>query len=217
MRLVAMSDTHGYHKRLTVPDGDFLIHVGDFSMRANRPAVCEFSRWFKALPHKHKIIVAGNHDVCLDGDRSWAQEEFAPAHYLVHEAATIGGLKIFGSPYSSSIFEPSPWAFDYDPTGPRSEALWSIIPKNLDILITHGPPKGVLDYVKMVNEGEEPHVGDVNLLYYVKQTKPKVHLFGHIHEGYGAYQPRWSTTKFYNVSVCDVGYKPVNPITVFDL
>jgi len=217
VKFVVLSDTHGYHKQLKVPDGDFLIHVGDFSMRANHTAVIEFARWMKSLPHKHKIIVAGNHDVCLEGDRLWAKEEFAPAHYLMHEKLTLDGFRFFGSPYSSAIREPSDWSFDYPPNGQRSKDLWEQIPKNLDVLITHGPPKGILDLVKFTHKGEEPNVGDVNLLRQVMEVEPRVHVFGHIHEGYGVYQHPTRRTRFFNVSICNLDYRPVNPITVFDL
>jgi Icc-related predicted phosphoesterase len=95
--------------------------------------------------------------------------------------------------------------------------LWSQIPENLDILITHGPPKGILDHVKFVNIEEDANVGDARLLHHVKRTLPRIHIFGHIHEGAGSYISDLFTTRFYNVCVCDVDYKPTNPITVFDL
>jgi len=217
MKLVCLSDTHGYHKKLTIPDGDFLIHVGDFSMRANRSTVCEFARWFKAQPHTHKIIVAGNHDVALEGDRRWALEEFAPAHYLAHERVILGGLTFFGSPFSPAIRDPSDWSFDYPPDSDRSRDLWDNIPKRIDVLITHGPPKGILDRVNDPHPGEDPNVGDVNLLRRVMEIQPRAHIFGHIHEGFGTYQHPTKRTRFFNVSVCDVNYKPTNPITIIDL
>lgn len=217
MRIVAISDTHGYHKRLTIPEGDMLICAGDFSMRAKSYEVTQFAEWFNQQPHKYKVIVPGNHDVACEGDRPWCKEEFSPAVYLDHEESKVAGYRVFGSPYSSSIYEPSPWAFDYPPNGDRSERLWSQIPDGIDILITHGPPKGILDVVLDPHVGEDQHVGDVNLLYHVKRVIPKVHIFGHIHEGYGKYiSPVW-TTEFYNVCVCDVHYQPRNPVTVIDL
>ena len=217
MRLICLSDTHGYHKNLTIPDGDFLIHVGDFSMKANHSTVKEFSRWLNALPHAHKILVGGNHDVCLEGSRRWAQEEFAPAHYLMHEQLTLGGLSFFGSPYSPAIYDPSDWSFDYPPNGSRSHDLWDNIPKKIDVLITHGPPKGILDRVLTPHRGEDPNVGDVNLLRRVMEIQPRVHCFGHIHEGFGVYKHPTARTRFFNVCICDANYKPTNPVTVIDL
>lgn len=218
MRLVVMSDTHGYHKRLTVPDGDVLIHAGDFSMRAKAYDIMEFAGWFKSLPHKHKIMTPGNHDMACEGNRSRTDEEFGrKVHYLVHQTAIIEGVKFFVSPYSIAIYDPSPWAFDYQKTSARSKDLWEQIPMDTDVLVTHGPPKGILDKVLHPFPGEDANVGDLNLLSRVMDVKPKVHLFGHIHEGYGSYIRELWETKFYNVSVCDADYKPVNPITVIDL
>ncbi len=217
MRIVALSDTHGYHKKLTIPDGDLLIHCGDFSMRAKLRDVVEFSNWMKSLPHKHKIVVVGNHDVYCEANEFLTRAEFSPMYYLNHQLIEIEGYRIFGSPYSPGIYEPSDWVFDYPPNGKKSEQLWSQIPSKLDVLITHGPPKGILDRVTDINPGEDYNVGDVNLLYYVKQTHPKVHIFGHIHEGAGSYVSDCWTTRFYNVCICDGNYRPTNPITVIDL
>jgi Icc-related predicted phosphoesterase len=217
MRIIAISDTHGYHRRLTIPEGDMLICAGDFSMRARLTDVVQFGDWFNNQPHEHKIIVCGNHDVFAEGEEHFTRAAFAPAVYLNHEEATIAGYRIFGSPYSGSIYDPSPWAFDYNPRGDRSHAIWSQIPDGIDILITHGPPKGILDRVLAPHLGEDPHVGDKNLLDSVKRSLPRVHIFGHIHEAYGSYESDLYTTKFYNACICDVRYDPINPVTVIDL
>lgn len=217
MRIVALSDTHGYHNGLQVPDGDLLIHAGDFSMRANKLIVIEFANWFKSLPHKHKIVISGNHDAACDGRLPWAREVFSPAIYLDHELCEVMGYSIFASPYTSSIYEPSPWFFDYPRYGERSKELWDQLPDYLDLLITHGPPHGIMDLVPFIHPGEDPHVGDENLLNRVKQILPRIHIFGHIHEGHGSYVHDIWSTKFYNVCVCDGDYRPVNPITVIDL
>jgi Icc-related predicted phosphoesterase len=199
-----------------VPDGDLLVYAGDFSMRAKMNDVVEFARWIKSLPHSHKIIIPGNHDVYCEKNLPWTRDEFFPALALNHESCSIAGYRIFGSPYTSSIYEPSPWSFDYPRVGSHSEKLWSQIPTTTDILVTHGPPKGILDYVPVVGPEEDNNVGDVNLLYHVNRVRPKLHLFGHIHEGYGNYTATWGT-KFYNVCICNESYRPINPITVLDL
>lgn len=216
MRIVALSDTHGHHKKMTIPDGDLLIYAGDFSMCARLNDVVEFAAWLKALPHEHKIVIPGNHDLYCEGEFQWAREEFFPAEYLMHMPTEIAGYRIFGSPYSSSIFEPSRWVFDYPRDGPRSRQLWEHIPDGTDILVTHGPPKGILDRVLNVHQGEDPHVGDFYLKQVVERVRPKVHIFGHIHEGFGSQVVEYGTS-FYNVCVCNVYYKPLNPVTVIDL
>jgi Icc-related predicted phosphoesterase len=202
---------------LTIPDGDVLIHAGDFSMRAKHHDLIEFAKWFKSLPHQHKIFVPGNHDMVCESDSHWSRQEFSGVIYLDHSVTgRIPGLRVFGSPYSQAIYDPSPWFFDYQ-AGARSQELWRQIPDGIDVLITHGPPKGILDLVDEAHPGEDPHVGDVNLLHRVHEVKPKVHIFGHIHEGYGSYIREHLDTRFYNVCVCDVNYQPNNPITVIDL
>ena len=217
MRIVAMSDTHEYHNRLQVPDGDLLIHAGDFSMRAKHHDLIQFAQWFKALPHKHKIFVPGNHDMICETDPHWARQELGGVIYLDHSVTgRVEGYRIFGSPYTQAIYDPSPWFFDYQ-QGPRSKELWEKIPDGIDILITHGPPKDIMDLVDDPHPGDTTNVGDVNLLYRVHEVKPKVHIFGHIHEGYGSYIRDHLDTKFYNVAVCDGNYNPVNPITVVDI
>jgi len=217
LRIVALSDTHGYHTRLKVPDGDVLIHAGDFSMRAQRSHVREFAHWFKQQPHKHKIIVPGNHDVACDGHRLWAAEEFNPVQYLDHESCLIEGYTVFGSPYTSSIQEPSYWSFDYPRYGAQAKHLWGTVPDHVDILVTHGPPHKIMDRVPCAAPGEDPNVGDPYLMSRIEQILPRVHIFGHIHEGYGSFSTPGLTTKFYNVCVCDGYYTPSNPITVIDL
>lgn len=220
MRLVCMSDTHGYHKQLTVPDGDVFIHAGDFSMRAKKPHVVEFAKWVKSLPHKYKIVVPGNHDMACDGHETWAKEEFFPAIFLAHNYVEIEGLAFFGSPYSSSIKEPSDWCYDYPRYGEEGKRLWNQISGHLnivDVLITHGPPKGVGDRVLYFDGSEDPEVGDDTLLNVIRRIEPKVHIFGHIHEGYGVHKIDGCVTTFYNVSVCTVEYKPTNPITTIDI
>ena len=238
MRIVACSDTHGFHRKLSIPDGDVFIHVGDFSMQAKVSHVKEFAEWVNALPHAKKIVVAGNHDIAASTmGKSWVKSEFFPAFYLDHEFLQIGDVNFFGSPYSSAIRDPSDWVFDYPRFGERGERLWNAIldvPK-LDVLITHGPPYSIGDRVLYSHVGEDPCVGDHTLYNVVRVKQPKVHLFGHIHEGYGrherevmfadlgwfekraACQETVNKTVFYNVSVCDVDYRPSNKVTVIDL
>lgn len=224
MRLVALSDTHGYHKKLTIPEGDVFIHAGDFSMKASTEYLCSFSSWVNKLPHKHKIIIAGNHDMaCEQMGRLQTKEIFSPAIYLDHEYCQIDDVMFFGSPYTSYIDEPSSWFFDYPRNGELAHRLWGslIDAEKINVLITHGPPYGILDKVSDPHEGEDPHVGEKYLLDVIRNHMPKVHIFGHIHEGYGNrtyYHPLTNaTTTMYNVSVCTELYRPTNPISVIDL
>lgn len=219
MRIVALSDTHLHHRDLTVPDGDVLVHAGDFSNRGTFGDLRDFAEWFLDQPHRHKVFTPGNHDlVCEDNSLSYIKTIFPGVHVLYHETVVIDGVNFFGSPWSAEIYPGSPWSFSH----PKSESsdfsarLWAQIPDGVDVLITHGPPYGVLDLVASAFKGEDPHVGDKNLLARVREINPKVHIFGHIHEQGGLSDYEYQTW-FYNAAICDLAYRPVNPITVIDL
>lgn len=221
MRIVALSDTHGFHKFLNVPDGDVLVHAGDFSMAASYRDVVEFTEWLDDLPHKHKIVVPGNHDIYVHGAITLCEELFRPVHLLIDRAVTLDGIEFFGSPWTPSIFEPSRWVFDYPKGSNRARRIWKNVPFT-NVLITHGPPQGILDEIPKedCHPGETPNVGDPFLREYVETFGPMVHIFGHIHEGHGSVKSGdlgQFHTDFYNVCICDGAYKPINPITVIDL
>lgn len=205
-RLVLLSDTHGYHDTLRVPDGDVLVHAGDFCTSGKEMQARAFAKWFAKQPHAHKVVVAGNHDRCLELDMSLGEKLFEGATYLLDREATVGGLRIYGSPWQPEFLS---WAFNL----PRGEALrevWSQIPTGIDVLVTHGPPWGILDRTV---SGDL--VGCEELLAAVARVRPRLHLFGHIHEGAGSH--RHERTLFVNASVCTVAYTPTNPILVVDV
>lgn len=184
MELICLSDTHGLHRELTVPEGDVLIHAGDFTSTGGVEEAVDFCRWMQGLPHPHKIVVAGNHDIfCQDSPRKAVDWMFSRhgIHYLQDSGITLNGMKFWGSPWQPWFHD---WAFNFsrDPVKGKSQALetWEKIPTALDVLITHGPPYGVLDVGPSGSS-----VGCPYLLDAVRLKKPKVHVFGHIHEGYG--------------------------------
>ncbi|HNC86640.1 MAG TPA: metallophosphoesterase, partial [Agitococcus sp.] len=130
LKIVVISDTHGLHDLLTIPDGDILIHCGDMTEYGLIEEIEEFDEWLGTLPHKHKIVIAGNHELCLEQESGWAL--FHHATYLEHEAVTIEGVNFFGSPWQPYFHG---MAFNLK----RGEALakkWQDIPDNTDILIT---------------------------------------------------------------------------------
>lgn len=216
MKIVLISDTHGLHDRVTVPDGDILIHAGDATMTGRMNEIIAFGVWFRSLPHKHKILVSGNHDWMFQRNRTMALQLLnngivgeGSIKYLEDSAVEVEGLKIYGSPWQPTFFN---WAFNLD----RGEAIkhkWDLIPNGLDVLATHGPPMGIHDQIEP-NLGSE-HIGCEELMAAVERAKPKVHVFGHIHGGYGKTQ--YVNTLFVNASACDEGYKPVNPPVVVEL
>ena len=160
VRVVCISDTHGEHRQLQVPDGDLLIHAGDITEHGESEQIEDFERWMGELPHPHKIVIAGNHDTILD--KSWAGSmgkavvaesrrtrlmmERSP-HFIYSEggAFEVLGLKIYASPWT-----PKPagghgktWAFGGKRTAAHAE--WGKIPTDTQLLVTHGPPLGLND------------------------------------------------------------------------
>jgi Icc-related predicted phosphoesterase len=207
MKLVCISDTHLMHMRheIVVPDGDVLIHAGDATFKGTKDQVQSFAYWFDALPHKHKIFVAGNHDFGFQTHRSEAVALLPKGcHYLEDSGVEIDGVKFWGSPWQ-------PWFLDWAFNLPRGEALkahWDLIPDGTDVLITHSPPFGILD---LVPRGE--NVGCDEMLKAVRRVKPYYHIFGHIHYGYG--RERRNGTTFINAAICDEAYEPINkPVVV---
>lgn len=198
MRIVAISDTHGYHRKISVPDGDILIHAGDITSRGELSTLVDFNLWLGELPHKYKVCIAGNHDFLAESDPELWHSTLTNSFYLVDESVEIEGLVIWGSPYQPWFHN---WAFNLA-RGAKLQEKWKMIPSNVDILLTHTPPFGVLDEV----DGRS--VGCADLRTRLKEISPKLHIFGHIHEGYG--EMTAGKTKFVNASICDVGYLPSN-------
>ncbi len=216
IRVVAMSDTHNQHDKVDVPEGDILIHAGDATMNGTLEETKAFLEWFSALPHPRKYFVPGNHELNLE-----ELEHTSPGsirqicrHYgiegLVHEFSNKDDRsypRIFGSPYVPEFGE---WAFM--PTEESRRWRWEDVPYGLhhpkqkeapDIVVTHGPPRGILDHT--VND---ENVGDPVLnAYFLRARRPILHLFGHIHEmGGGLQQPNGSGHTHLNVAVLDENY-----------
>ena len=211
MKIVAISDTHGMHRQLAIPEGDILIHSGDFLGNGRLTQLEEFCSWLEELPHKHKIVVAGNHDTCLESiiTRNRAITTINKvAIYLEDSSIIIDNVKFYGSPWQPEFCN---WAFNL----PRGEALkekWDMIEEDTNVLITHGPPHTILDYC------DGGHVG-CEELYKATRRLSKLgdlthHVFGHIHESYGTESVRGTT--YHNVSNCTGRYEPINKVVTFD-
>ena len=206
MRLVVIGDTHGQHDALDVPDGDILIHTGDFCSVGALFEVRKFGRFLARLPHAHKIVIAGNHDFPFEETPDEARDLLGDVHYLFDSGVELEGLRIWGSPWQPEFLD---WAFNL-PRGDALRQVWARIPESTDLLITHGPPHGILD----ATVRGEP-VGCEQLLERVLAVRPRLHLFGHIHEARGA--ARLDGIRFANVSNCDVASQLAHPATVIDL
>lgn len=214
MKIVCLSDTHNCNEQIKVPDGDIVIHAGDATTVGNVPQIAAFNRWFANLPHQHKIFIAGNHDWFFETNNSYARQMLDDSIiYLQDSSVEIEGLKIYGSPWQPRFFD---WAFNLN-RGAELAEKWKLIPNDTDILITHGPPNGILDEVPrqywVENTGCEELRKKVEEL--AKLGKLKLHIFGHIHCGYG--QTEEFGVKFVNASNCDEKYNPSQPPIVIEL
>ena len=174
--------THTYHDLLKAPRAiDMVIHSGDCSNPRypynNEPEVREFIDWYKELSPKYKIYVAGNHDSSIE-KKLVTKKDFEDNGiiYLENDYVTIEGIKIFGSPYTPNFGN---WSFMRDRN--KLDRFWcDAIHDDTDIVITHGPPKGILD--KSENRDHQLECcGDKSLLNKLLQVQPAYHLFGHIH------------------------------------
>lgn len=206
MRLCLISDTHMRHEQLVMPKADVLIHAGDFTRRGRTDEADAFMRWFESQPGE-KVLVAGNHDHCTE----YKPEEMrarAARHgvtYLVDEEATVNGLRIFGSPITPA-FMSGAWN---RVRGAEIRASWERIPMGLDVLITHGPPKGMRDKTFFGS-----HVGCDDLTEIVRARPPRLHVFGHIHEDAGEARMNGIPTRFVNAASAKLPFGIRQPVVV---
>lgn len=215
MKIVCISDTHMRHG-IDVPPGDVLLHSGDATFHGYEHEVSDFANWFNSHPHMYKIFVAGNHDTSFEDTplmaRTWLHQYDTDSNKIIYLQDSsvdveVDGetLKVYGAPWQPFFCN---WAFNVK----GDEALkkkWDLIPKDTDILITHGPPYKLRD----ANTYGE-HCGCRELRKAIQRVRPKLHVCGHIHEGYGV--SRWGDTLIANSSVCNHRYNPVNAPLVFE-
>ena len=177
-KIVCLSDTHGFHRHLRVPDGDVLIHAGDFMNHGRSiTEVEDFDDWLDELPHRHRIVVAGNHDLLFESDPTAARSRLTNAVYLENTGVALEGFRFWGCPVTPVLTH---MAFSVE-RGAASREYWDQIPEGTDVLITHGPPFGTLDN----DEIGEPHMGCQDLTRAILRVKPRLHVFGHVHGAYG--------------------------------
>ena len=210
VRFVAISDTHTQHRQLPrVPDGDVLLHTGDFTNTGTLEEVQDFATWLATMPHAHKLLVPGNHDLSCDAEwymshwHDWHDECQSPAEaarllsdagvqILNGTSVTIGGVLVYGSPVQPRMPKQRTQMAFGRARGKELKAEWERLPRGLGVLLTHTPPFGVLD------EERGKQLGCEELLRAAKAVKPAVHCFGHIHAGYGTQSSR--STLFVNAS-----------------
>jgi Icc-related predicted phosphoesterase len=195
------------HSELVLPEGDILLHSGDLTLSGNMAELKSAAAWLRkqTTRFKHVVVIAGNHDFALEhfmkeGAEGLAKELFYPSIYLRDTGVTLDGVTCYGSPWQPRFCN---WAFNAD-RGADIKTYWNAIPKNLDVLLTHGPPYHVLDWVG------KARVGCDDLRNALDRVQPKVHVFGHIHAAHGKAQTfavGGATTQCYNAAVVGEDYK----------
>ncbi|MDI3286077.1 metallophosphatase domain-containing protein [Polyangium sp. 15x6] len=205
MRIVAVADTHLYHTQLVVPRGDVFVHAGDLCRFGDLDELAEAAAWIRSLPHRYKVVVAGNHDWAFVHHPREARALLGKGVvYLEDSGVCIDGITFWGSPWQPAFHD---WAFNL----PRGEALaekWAAIPEGIDVLITHSPPFGIGD-----RSWSEVRHGCADLMARVRQVKPRLHIFGHIHEDGGVFREEEGVTCFANVTTWECARRP----TVLDI
>lgn len=210
MKLTFISDTHTKHRNLVLNGGDLLIHAGDImNTGLNKNEIINFLSWFADQPYNHKIFIAGNHDWYFqrhsDEVKSLLETFEGELTYLEDSGTVFGGQNIWGSPWQPEFND---WAFNLPRNGKELEEKWSMIPEDVDILISHCPPYGTLDRSSF----SPIPLGCEVLSERLKVVKPKIHVFGHIHHSYG-YVTDGSCHYFNASMLCDnyiYKHKPLN-------
>ena len=201
LKVVTISDTHCMHDKLHIPECDLLLHAGDYSSRGRIEEVKGFLEWFSKQPAKHKIFIDGNHDGMSEENPKLFEEilkEYPSVRYLRNEGIEVEGIKIWGRPITPSFYD---WHHMADRGSPKMLTSLSIIPDDIDILLTHGPAAGILD---ANNQGES--CGCYDLLNELERLKNlKVMVFGHIHHSSG--EKEVNGIKHINASVLNDNYK----------
>ena len=197
MKILHLSDTHSCHHRLRdLPEADMVVHSGDFCMVGSEQEAIDFLNWFCDLPYRHKIFISGNHDECLYGAKIEGLD--ANVHYLCNSWIGIEGVKFYGVPM-----------FLYDSLTDRQSRNYAEIPLDTEVLITHSPAYGILDF----NDGI--HYGSEELLSRIKEICPRLHLFGHIHKQHGITSIR--TTIFSNGAIMNEDCSILNHPNIIEL
>ena len=197
MKILHISDTHNCHRRLRdLPEADILVHSGDFCMVGTAHEAIDFLNWFCDLPYKHKIFICGNHDNCLYG----ANIDGLPdnIYYLCNSGIEIEGTKFYGIPM-----------FMEDCVTDRQSRSYAKIPDNTDVLITHSPAFGILDFDNGINYGSK------EILMKLSNLHLKAHLFGHIHSQHGVMEQNGII--FSNGAIMNTGYSTLNTTNVIKI
>ncbi|MDF1696260.1 MAG: metallophosphatase domain-containing protein [Saprospiraceae bacterium] len=205
MKFIFISDTHGQHRKLDLPEGDVIVHSGDFCHYGSQDNMYDFLEWYDQLNYTSKILIGGNHDF-FAYEHPEKFKEYLPQSitYLCDSGTTINSIKIWGSPYLPDLVR---WAFGHN-RGIDMKKHWDLIPSDVQLLITHTPPYGYLDQTR---SGKS--IGCEELTKRMEALHVDVHVFGHVHASYG--QVTNNGTRYINASNMSSGGGLVNlPVVV---
>ena len=217
MKILCLSDTHNQHSSIPSrfinnEDGsiDTIIHAGDMTGRGTKKEVLPFLKWFNELPFKNKILIAGNHDFWFEEASNTEVKDtlayFDTITYLNDNGIEIDGIKFWGSPVTPWFHN---WAFNR--VEEKINEHWNLIPNDINVLITHGPPYLTLDATRM-----GLRVGCPRLANKIKGLSDlKVHVFGHIHEADGIVEKNGVT--YVNASILDLYYEVKNSPVILSI
>lgn len=241
MIIDCIADLHGFYPQLE--GGDLLIIAGDWTFKKYEQDSKDFLEWIEAQKYKKIVFIAGNHDthwekhwnkwemeetekgkekhiiyLCDSGTEFEYEEDNPELEMCGMHPSEDKKVKIWGSPWTKTFqgMNPKCKAFTFD-TDEELAEKWALIPNDIDILITHSPPYDILDEVDSQEHCTSYHVGSRSLLKRVCEIKPRLHVFGHVHEGHGDIVAEWinTPTAFINASHVNEYYEPVNkPIRV---
>lgn len=208
MKIVMISDVHEQWHDLVIPSCDLLISAGDYSYRGKPQVVVAYHKWLDQQNAGYIISVQGNHELWVEKNYPLAKDtvrSISPSMRFVEEGlGTDGALKIWCSAYTPRFHD---WAYNVD-RGAAIKAHWDRIPDDTEILITHGPPLGIMDQIV---PGQSEHLGCADLMKrIVNLPKLKLHVFGHIHGSSG--ECDINGVRFVNASICNEQYQPVNQV-----
>jgi Icc-related predicted phosphoesterase len=224
MKICAFSDMHG-DLGLDIPQADLYLIAGDICPVWDHTVKGqlnwlhnEFRALLKRLDEKKVLWVAGNHDLILQKNPAIVDKSIMGG-YLFDSMVEFKGLKIYGTPWQP-IF--GKWAFNL--TEEELAHKWSMIPDDIDILVSHSPPYGYVD--KVIHETDKygmplqdgpfiRHCGSKSLKKRILEIKPKLVVCGHIHCDAGI--TYLEDTIIANCSILDDDYKIKNKPKLFEI
>lgn len=207
MKITCISDLHGHYPEL--PGGDLLIVGGDLTAKDEENEYQDFFQWIVYQHYTKTVIIAGNHDNFIEKNKGRFRRREGEVEYLCDSGTEFEGLRIWGSPWTKWFrgVNPKCTAFMLK-TEEELAQKWALIPDDVDILVTHSPPYGILD-----RTSRRELAGSIELDERLQIVKPRLHVFGHIHEAYS--MDEVGSIIFVNASHVNERYEPVNkPITI---